>query len=556
MFNFFCTFRAISLLFVFASFTIPVLLHPASIIWENTNIQLTAENGYLKLSLKRGGRFLHQLEDNEILALEKTAARMEHVFREVFECGDYIRFIPLNKEFEMHLIPTGAFTTPDTLNLQVNALAMLEMLGNQEKCTPSLPQDQIEKIETVAQRILVQDQLPIIPLGALEIKFRQEKESFELVQNAIEQRDPSSEKLIWVDQTEQNYGRVVDTCCRAFCNSDVIKKQLIFSGTHNYVISNHRPYAEQHYMVLPMRHICKISEQTDEEILEKFRLISRIGFIFKHILKSPAQVVINRCGWIAGQTQPHLHDHVIGYDSLAVQHWMKAWTYAMTHPETSHLASLSEEDMQKMHMLIAPFFSYIKAIGWDYGGVLVKQHFGEIPFLMEYFQVSKEQIEKASGKNYLLWTKGEMPEETFWKTVSRQLGKEMSDEEYVVFSKKWKACYLESNSMDEQACELVQDMKAQGFFTPLFSNTCPSHAEMNEQRNGYDFFKPYPILLSHQVGVIKPDPRAYHMLAESVHVLPSEMVYLDDRSENVKFLGLINCQNSRYLGCCENPAVL
>ena len=63
------------------------------------------------------------------------------------------------------------------------------------------------------------------------------------------------------------------------------------------------------------------------------------------------------------------------------------------------------------------------------------------------------------------------------------------------------------------------------------SNTVDIHARYNEERGLFRHFD--QVYISHKIGVIKPDPRAFQFVIDDLHVLPSECLFIDDKEENI-----------------------
>lgn len=59
----------------------------------------------------------------------------------------------------------------------------------------------------------------------------------------------------------------------------------------------------------------------------------------------------------------------------------------------------------------------------------------------------------------------------------------------------------------------------------------------------YDLF--HPVLLSCEIGVQKPNPEAFIILLNILQVMPSDVIFIDDRAQNVeaaKDLGIDSIQ--------------
>jgi putative hydrolase of the HAD superfamily len=51
----------------------------------------------------------------------------------------------------------------------------------------------------------------------------------------------------------------------------------------------------------------------------------------------------------------------------------------------------------------------------------------------------------------------------------------------------------------------------------------------------FGFYKPFePCLLSCEMGLEKPDPKAYELLLKTINLPAEEIVFIDDKEENVE----------------------
>ncbi|HEX4830893.1 MAG TPA: HAD family phosphatase [Trebonia sp.] len=68
--------------------------------------------------------------------------------------------------------------------------------------------------------------------------------------------------------------------------------------------------------------------------------------------------------------------------------------------------------------------------------------------------------------------------------------------------------------------------------TGILSNSSVGAREREHARYGYgDLFD--DIVYSHEVGLVKPDPRIYALCCQRLEVAPAEVAFLDDREVNV-----------------------
>ena len=75
-------------------------------------------------------------------------------------------------------------------------------------------------------------------------------------------------------------------------------------------------------------------------------------------------------------------------------------------------------------------------------------------------------------------------------------------------------------------------LRSRGFPTYIFSNTSELH--FTHIRNSYRFMSEFTgYFLSYELGSMKPDACAYHAVEKETGHRGSELLYIDDRLENV-----------------------
>jgi putative hydrolase of the HAD superfamily len=71
------------------------------------------------------------------------------------------------------------------------------------------------------------------------------------------------------------------------------------------------------------------------------------------------------------------------------------------------------------------------------------------------------------------------------------------------------------------------------FNTAILSDAIDGARGWNQARYGFEQLVDV-IIYSYEVGLAKPDPRVYRLLCDRLSVRPGEVVFVDDRPENVK----------------------
>ena len=88
--------------------------------------------------------------------------------------------------------------------------------------------------------------------------------------------------------------------------------------------------------------------------------------------------------------------------------------------------------------------------------------------------------------------------------------------------------------MNKRIVPLVAHLRSAGCRMGILSNTCDAH--WNYITNSrHPFVKQYfnPLVLSYEIGSMKPESKIYTVAANLAEVAPDEIFFVDDREENV-----------------------
>lgn len=181
----------------------------------------------------------------------------------------------------------------------------------------------------------------------------------------------------------------------------------------------------------------------------------------------------------------------------------------------------------------------IKAVIFDYGGVIandpdeiliqnIARRFG-----MTFKETSEiiEEIVKPYQKGLISGTE-------FWKQFSKKANKNLPE--------GWKSLwnYNLEKKIDCKMINLVKKLKKSKYITALLSNTIYPHAKFNKIQGGYDIFS--PIVLSFEVGSIKPEEEIFKIMLKKLKLLPEECVYIDDKKEYAKAASKIGMHGIKF----------
>lgn len=116
----------------------------------------------------------------------------------------------------------------------------------------------------------------------------------------------------------------------------------------------------------------------------------------------------------------------------------------------------------------------------------------------------------------------------YWNAVADRLGVRFADVPALI------AADLDSWSrVDTAMAGLIHELADQGHRLGLLSNIIADLVPVWETRHGSLLGRFAALTFSCREGVAKPDRRAYEICAERMGVAPGEVLFIDDREENV-----------------------
>ena len=170
----------------------------------------------------------------------------------------------------------------------------------------------------------------------------------------------------------------------------------------------------------------------------------------------------------------------------------------------------------------------LRAVYIDLGGVLVRtefqaprQHLAE-RFSMEYEDISRIVFEGESSRRASI---GEITEDEHWIDVARRLHLPASEIQAV------REEFFAGDVIDRNLLDFLRGLRETlkvGLISNAWSGLRPwivSH----KFEDAFDI-----MVISAEVGIMKPDPRIFQYALEQLDVAPAEAVFVDDFIENVE----------------------
>lgn len=170
----------------------------------------------------------------------------------------------------------------------------------------------------------------------------------------------------------------------------------------------------------------------------------------------------------------------------------------------------------------------IQAVIWDMGGVIVRT-VDPVPReqLAQKFGYSSQDLEELlyGGTSGEGCQRGEIAYEEHMKIVREKLG--LSPEEMKSFTDQFWA----GDRLENDLVTYIRSLKNK-YKIGLLSNAFPTLRRWLDTSGIFDdvFDK---VVISSEQGIVKPDPRIYHLALKELDVAPEEAVFVDDTPKNV-----------------------
>ena len=170
--------------------------------------------------------------------------------------------------------------------------------------------------------------------------------------------------------------------------------------------------------------------------------------------------------------------------------------------------------------------STIKAVIFDWGGVLIENPTeGILRYCREVLGIGTGCMLAAYRKLIPYFQEGKISEQEFWKGLRRRTGAKGE-----MPASLWLEAFENSYVEKKDVFSVAHALHGKGCRTGILSNTeKPSRPIM--ERETYRIFD--PLVLSWEVGSAKPQSRIFEVLIETLSMVPSEILLIDDVAANI-----------------------
>jgi putative hydrolase of the HAD superfamily len=171
----------------------------------------------------------------------------------------------------------------------------------------------------------------------------------------------------------------------------------------------------------------------------------------------------------------------------------------------------------------------IKAIIWDFGGVLLRtEDRGPRQQLAQRLGTSPGELEYLvfAGDSSLQAQLGKISLDQHWENIRLHYGFQPEEMQGI------KTSFWGGDQLDYELVDIIRRLRGR-YRTALLSNAWENlRSLMTNDWHISDAFD--TIVISAEVGLMKPDPQVFHLVLEKVGVTPQETAFIDDFGENIE----------------------
>lgn len=188
-----------------------------------------------------------------------------------------------------------------------------------------------------------------------------------------------------------------------------------------------------------------------------------------------------------------------------------------------------------MKKLLFPFlltatslFAAPQAVVFDWGNVIgFSDRTVVVNFMRDSLRISESEFEIANNQKREALKTGKS-EIDFWLGFAQTKGVQLPKD----WAQKYTDTLKQSVGADPKMYVLVDQLKGNGMRVGMLSNIDDRYTKLIRAFGFYDPFE--PCLLSCEMGLEKPDPKAYELLVKTLNLPADQIVFIDDKAENVE----------------------
>ena len=179
---------------------------------------------------------------------------------------------------------------------------------------------------------------------------------------------------------------------------------------------------------------------------------------------------------------------------------------------------------------------------FDYGGVIcTPQPDEDVAALAAAVGVPVPDFQGPYWAYRLSYDRAELDGTTYWLKVAAALGLSFSAAQIAELTRLDIASWLH---LYDGTVALLQDVAAAGYRLALLSNAPADFAEVLAEQPVARFFE--HLTFSCYLGSVKPEPECYRAVLAILGVRPADVVFIDDRPENVAGAAAVGIHGVRF----------
>ena len=167
-------------------------------------------------------------------------------------------------------------------------------------------------------------------------------------------------------------------------------------------------------------------------------------------------------------------------------------------------------------------------VAFDWGKVLVKANYGNLhEFIKNSFSIDSVELNNVLV-NIRKSRDLDMKERDFWIDYSKEKNIQLPLDWFDTLENVKLSCL----QLNPEMFEIAKKLKQQGIKVVVFSNVSKEKAQLLRRVGYYDIFD--DLILSCDIGFEKPHPEAYDILLSKLNVDPKQVIFVDDKINNIK----------------------
>jgi epoxide hydrolase-like predicted phosphatase len=191
------------------------------------------------------------------------------------------------------------------------------------------------------------------------------------------------------------------------------------------------------------------------------------------------------------------------------------------------------------------------AVIFDFGGVLMKtvdyqpRHAWD-----DRLGLPRGSVERAvhNDSSWLQAQTGNISPAAYWADVAARLGLSAADTRQLAVD------FYSGDRLDAEIVAYIHNLRARGHRVALLSNDSLELLPKLERLEIAGLFD--PLVVSAQIGVLKPEAAAYQTVLARLDAPPQAAVFIDDRADNIEGARRVGLRTVHYRPGMDLPAAV